>query len=138
LPDVEKWNLQSEYVNFRGGFSYDSIATNEEQQFLRGNQRVELNAFTSEDFITWIEGKLDENGINKVIPDDDTLDAAYRRAVERIQINKAIEEATEDAREEAENVDVPENLRSTIEDALAEDPVIPWDIAISRIVEDEL
>ena len=54
LDDVEKWNLESESVCFRGDFGADSIATSEEQKFLRGNQRVELNAFMSADFIAWI------------------------------------------------------------------------------------
>ena len=31
-------------------------------------ERVELNAMTSEELITWIEGKMEEHGIEKVIP----------------------------------------------------------------------
>lgn len=80
LPDVEQWNLEAESVHFKGDFGPDTIATPEEQEFLRGNQRVELNAFTSPDFIRWIEWKLEEQGIKKVIPDDDTPEKAYRRA----------------------------------------------------------
>ena len=45
-------------------------------------RRVELNAFTSADFIRWIEAKLKANGIKKVVPDAKTLEVAYRRAVQ--------------------------------------------------------
>ena len=86
---AESRGLESESVRFKGGFGLDSIATPEEREFLRGNQRVELNAFTSADFIKWIESKLDEHGIQKVIPDDETLELAFRRAFQGLVIGKA-------------------------------------------------
>ena len=64
-------------------------ATPEEIEFLRGQrdyggyhgQRVELNAFTSRQLVDWIEAKLQQHGITKVIPDAETLEVAYRRAI---------------------------------------------------------
>ena len=44
LADVEEWNLETESVRFKGDFGPDTIATPEEQDYLRGNERVELNA----------------------------------------------------------------------------------------------
>ena len=44
--------------------------------FLR-NQRVELNAMTSRQLIDFVEGKLKQHGIGKVIPDDETLAKTY-------------------------------------------------------------
>ena len=68
----------------------ESGATPEEQAFLvsggrrpedwRG-RRVELNAMMSHELIAWLEGKLREHGVEKVVPDAETLGAAYRRAV---------------------------------------------------------
>jgi hypothetical protein len=35
--------------------------------------RIELNAMTTPQFLRWLESKMDENNIGKVIPDEDTL-----------------------------------------------------------------
>jgi hypothetical protein len=58
-------------------------ATEEEVKFLAGEspgskrQRVELNAFTSDQFVEWLTGKLDglqqQGVISKVVPDANTL-----------------------------------------------------------------
>ena len=39
-----------------------------------------LNAFTSKQFIDWLERKLEQYQVGKVVPDATTLEAAYRRA----------------------------------------------------------
>jgi hypothetical protein len=44
-------------------------------------ERVELNAMTADQFIDWLERKLDEQGIGKVVPDPETLATAYRRDI---------------------------------------------------------
>ena len=65
----------------------------EEIEFLL-EQRVELNAFASDELVAWIEGKLQEHGIAKVVPDDEALADAYRRmrrqALVQEQIDKAV------------------------------------------------
>jgi hypothetical protein len=47
LVDVQKYGLKSEHCRFQGRFPLDTIATKEEQGFLRSNRRAELNAFTA-------------------------------------------------------------------------------------------
>jgi hypothetical protein len=42
-------------------------ANEDEIHFLR-QARVELNAFTSDQLVAWLEGKLEEHGITKVAP----------------------------------------------------------------------
>ena len=80
LSDVEKWELQAETVSYKsdpGSNLRLNGATQEEIEFLRGEtdwgsyrgQRVELNAFTSDAFVEWLESKLEEQGVVKVIPD---------------------------------------------------------------------
>ena len=47
-------------------------ASEREIEFLE-THRVELDAFASRDLIEWIEEKLDEAGVKKVVPDNTTL-----------------------------------------------------------------
>ncbi|MFH1919781.1 MAG: hypothetical protein ABIP48_07860 [Planctomycetota bacterium] len=138
LADVHEWKLEAESVLFKGDFAVDSLATPEGQDFLRGNQRVELNAFTSADFIAWIETKLKEHGIRKVIPDAATLGAAYRRAYTVATINRPVEESLEQAQRESEGLTPPKNLAARIKKAIAKNPSRPWDEVLADIAEEEL
>jgi len=52
-------------------------ATEEEIEILK-ERRVELNAFTSDTFIAFIERKLSQNGIRKIVPAQQKLAEAYR------------------------------------------------------------
>ena len=57
LADVEQYHLADEECQFQGSWGWD-LATEEEIQFLKSGRRVELNAFTSPQFIEWLEAKL--------------------------------------------------------------------------------
>ena len=89
LEDIQKYGLESEDVYYKGAngrtLSDDQSirlkirdqlkengATEEEIEFLL-RRRVELNAFTSDQLIEWIEEKLDEHGVEKVVPEEETL-----------------------------------------------------------------
>ena len=135
LVDVQEWSLDAESVAFKGDFGLDSLATPEEQEFLRGNQRVELNAFSSEDFIKWIEAKLQEHNIKKVVPDNDTLEAAYRRAYLIASINRLVDDFLD---EEADEVTPPTNLAARIKRAVRKNPSRPWDAVLAEIAEQAL
>ena len=41
-------------------------------------QRVELNSMTAPQFVAWLEGKLVEVGVTKLVPDRQTLQTAYQ------------------------------------------------------------
>jgi len=138
LKDVEAWNLESESVGFKGSFERDSITTPAEREFLKSGQRVELNAFTSADFIAWIEGKLEQHGIKKVVPDAETLKHAFRRAYRISDLNRQIEEAHEEAADRAEEAKIPRGIRKQVTDALAENPEEAWDDVVARIAEERL
>ncbi len=114
LGDVEQYDLATEACDFKGGFAADSIATEEEREFLRGGERVELNAFTSPQFVEWIEAKLAEHLPKRLIPDDDVLTNAYRRAMAVAEVNLAIEQAKDAAVENAKAAEIPSNLRRKI------------------------
>ena len=138
LTDVQEWNLDAESVRFKGDFGFDSLATPEEQEFLRSNRRVELNAFTSEDFIKWIETKLQERGITKVAPDAATLEAAYRRAYLIASINRHVDDFLDEAQRDADEVAIPKNLGAQIKRAIGKDPSRPWDAVLAEIAEQDL
>lgn len=147
LEDIEKYDLESESV-FYGKRGYDPSAmlkrngaTQAEIDFLYhglgDGERVELNAFTSDQFIEWIESKLEANGIKKLIPDNTTLEDAFRRAITTAHIDKKTKEILEDAKAEGAAATVPDDLKEQIEDILEDNPALSWDQAIQELVTDE-
>jgi hypothetical protein len=141
LEDVEACGLESEDVHYRSDPTENlrkNGATDEEIDFLCGNgyhgERVELNAFDSASFITWIEGKLQEHGIEKVVPDATTLEAAYRRAKEKALLEERLEEISEEVQREVSEAAVPEELESEIRSALEAYPGLSWDAALADLV----
>ena len=99
-------------------------------------RRVELNALTSDQFIEWLEAKLEEHGLEKVIPDADTLALQYRRALARHTINKTIDEVAESARETASHTAIPADLAGRVRDLLTDDPSMSWDEAVAHLAAD--
>jgi hypothetical protein len=138
LPDVKKWKLESEKVAFTGSFAPDTTATPEERKFLRSGRRVELNAFTSAELIEFIEGKLKQYGIKKVVPDDDTLERAYRRFYQIAHLNENLEDANNEAIEAAQDANLPTGLARKIKKALKDDPKQPWDKVLARIAANDV
>jgi hypothetical protein len=132
LQDVQEYDLDSEDVYYKGnptGNLRESGATEEEIAFLR-KERVELNAFISEDLIEWIEAKLKTHGVEKVIPDHDTLDAAYRRALTIYLLGKQIEDLRDVIDHEVKQATLPSDLLSRVKKRLEESPEMSWDEAV--------
>ena len=98
------------------------------RHYRAAGERVELNAMTSEQFIKWLERKLKEHGIKKIIPEKEVLANAYRRAV----ILQTIEEKTAELIEERkeEKIAVPKSLRVAVIRKLKEQSTLSWDEAI--------
>lgn len=109
-------------------------ATVDEIEFLR-HSRVELNAFASDEFVTWIEGKLDKHGIKKVVPDDDTLADAYCRMRRQASVQEAIDEALNGL--EDETPVVPADLRKRIRSRQKRDRALTWDEVLREIAKDD-
>jgi hypothetical protein len=133
LSDVEQYGLKSERCRFKGYFAADSIATPEEQAFLRSGRRVELNAFTAPQIIQWFQAKL--TGIfggKRLIPEDDVLERAYRRALALAQVKQAIEETREAAIRDAESAPIPKGLRRKLRRLMkdADGSSMAWDEAL--------
>lgn len=149
LDDVEKYDLQTEPVTYKGSpvkvrnnlklngateEEIDLLCCQDECYKTRSyGERVELNAFTSAQLIEWLESKLEEHGIKKVVPEQDVLESAYRRALEIATIRRQIEEITALAHDEAAEADIPDDLLAQIKDTLDATPDLPWDLAVARI-----
>jgi hypothetical protein len=100
--------------------------------FLR-SRRVELNAFASADFVGWIERKLEQHGVAKIVPDQDTLTLAYRRAVAARYVASRLQSAVQDARQHAAEAPVPDDLATLVAAGLRGDRAQSWDDVIQRI-----
>ncbi len=132
LEDVEKYDLASENFDMKGSFP-DSM-TPEEIAFMREGKRVELNAFTAPEFVEWLEAKLKKHLPKKLVPSDEILEQAYRRAVIVNRINEAIGRIVEDSQGE-EEATIPKALRRKVQAAMKRSGR-PWDIAIASLIED--
>jgi hypothetical protein len=110
-------------------------ATSEEIDFLL-SQRVELNAFPSDELVDFIERKLNALKIGKVVPDEETLREACRRARATRLVNDQLEDIIDKATEDAKTMTMGSPLAEQVRRILDEDRSISWDAAIARIFED--
>jgi hypothetical protein len=92
-------------------------------------RRVELNAMTSPQFVEFVERKLRENGIEKIVPDDDLLADVYG-SMER---GKRLAEAVKKL-DKITVGDAPEDLEERVRKMLAEKPAMRWDAAIAALL----
>jgi hypothetical protein len=110
-------------------------ATREEVEFLL-RRRVELNALPSDQLVAFIERKLTEHGIQKVVPNDDLLRDAYQLYAKSKRVEEIVAEAIGEI--DDEDITVPDDLSSRVTALLKEDPKLRWDEAVAAIVEPRL
>lgn len=139
MEDVEEWGLAAEGQHHKNPEkTYANVirngGTEQEADFISQGQRVELNMLTGPQFVEFVERKLDEHGVKKVIPDEETLALAWRRAREARRANRLIQGDGESNGEGA-IPDPPKNLAAQIRQALKRHPTAAWDDAIGQIVE---
>jgi hypothetical protein len=145
LADVRHMDLQSEVVEFDGNVDprlnlRESGATEEECDFLvtpqRGHkwsgQRVELNAMDSQQFITWLEGKLIAAGVQKLVPDQMMLGKAYRQAWRSARVQRVVNEALRATKDEAHAVLPPPQLEEHIRKMIT-GTARSWDEAVHEL-----
>ena len=138
LADVEKCGLESEPVEYRESARSiritlaEASASEAEIAFLL-NDRVELNAFASDELVSWIEEKLEQHGVQKVIPDDDVLTEGYRRQWQSVYLGQHFVELLERSRQHSACIDVPPDLRGHVARLLQEQPELSWDRAMAKI-----
>jgi len=147
LNDVEQMKLESEPVEYEDKKDPKENlakcgATAEEMDFLVERetysgwigQRVELNAMTSPQFIAWLERKLKQHGVTKLIPNEKVLASAYRHACLAHRVNEQIKRLYDSVRKEAEMIAVPKDLARRVKGKLREKLALPWDAAVAEMV----
>jgi hypothetical protein len=106
-----------------------------EIDFLSG-QRVELNAMTSRQLVDFVEAKLKQHGIQKVIPNGGTLARTYEMFAASDRLSVAFDELKEKLEDETETpIKVPDDLGAKVAAKLKEKPEITWHHAIRLIVD---
>jgi hypothetical protein len=103
------------------------------------NERVELNAMTSDALIEMIERKLKAYGLKKVIPNDDVLAATYKAFDRSNRLSEKFEEPQEsfeeeDPFEEEDDIKVPKNLSNKVRTIFNKNPDLRWDEALKIIL----
>jgi len=146
LDDIEdpRWGLagQAEAVTYREDPRPNLAARGaspDEIDFLCRDGRQgerELNALVGRTFIDWLESKLGEHGIEKVVPDD--LETAFRYVYRKALINRAIDRASADATRVSTDVAVPDDLADVVAAILDGHPDLAWDDALVEVVTDTL
>jgi hypothetical protein len=146
LQDVEAMGLESEYQGHAKGkkrLLIDNVrkngATQAEIEFMfkefdksRCTRRVELNAMTSPQFIAFLEQKLKEHRIEKVVPEKDELADAYEFFVRNLDLEKAIERVIKN-HEYEDNIKVPDDLAKRVRKVLSTRKELRWDSAVFKI-----
>ena len=152
LEDAQKYGLEREDVYYQGpgnctlhddrkirwkigpGLKKNG-ATEEEIEFLL-HHRVELNAFTSDQLVEWIEGKLVERGVKKVVPEEETVAEAARGFVRDLVAKRYLDTFADDiAREVDLYAASMGSLAPSVARLLEADQALPWDDALQQIVQ---
>ena len=143
LRQALNMNLQSEIQKIDGdkGKVLDGLrthgATEDELDFLAGDRRIELNAMTSGQFIRWLEDCLYAHGVKKVVPDEKTIEDRARHLIGLQHVRDDVEKLEKQAKEFAANAELPPDLAEKIRRELDGDPALPWDVALTRIINPE-
>jgi hypothetical protein len=98
------------------------------------NERVELNAMTSDALIAMIERKLKSYGLKKVIPDDDLLAEAYQAFHRSQELRAAFEELEEEFKES--EIKVPKSLKNKVRAVLKKHSDLRWDDAVQLVLDE--
>ncbi len=145
LEDVERLGLASEPVSFgkvskdawRERLKINGAADREIEFLLTGpspdiGQRVELNAMTSLQFLDFLEAKLTEHGVSKVIPSARQLADVYHLFERGERARRIVDEAL--AAMSKEEIAAPADLEERVRAYLREKPEAPWDEAVAELV----
>jgi hypothetical protein len=147
LADVQAMGLQPEPVKIEGDRQkrVETLlrhgATWAEIRFLLGPpdgdggaKRVELNAMTSRQFVDFIERKLIEHDVEKVVPKADIIEQHARRLVEQGLAKEALDQIRDRLAEKATAHELPRDLNKQIRLMLKRQPELSWDMALAIIL----
>jgi hypothetical protein len=146
LADVEAMGLEGEYQHHSKGSRQaleENLRTNgasaaeiafmfRDFDDLRSTRRVELNAMTSPQFVTFVERKLQENGVAKIVPNDELMSKVYVAIERGRRLTTMLKEA--DKNLTMSHFVVPENLNEHVLRALKNNPTMRWDAALRLVI----
>jgi hypothetical protein len=84
----------------------------------------------SQQFLDWLEQKLRDVGVEKVVPEGQALAAAYRHQRHKVRVQQAIDAAVQDLPVDDE---VPVELEEQVRALLRDDPSMAWDEALAEL-----
>jgi hypothetical protein len=125
--EPETWTKRAVTLRHHG-------AIPQEIDFLH-RDRVELNAMSSGLFVQFLEAKLTQHGVRKVVPADDVLERQARRVITRTLLNRQLDEIRPQVESATAAITLPVDLRQQVEGALRHRPDIPWDLAVADIAQ---
>ena len=99
------------------------------------NERVELNAMTSDALVAMIERKLKAYGLKKVVPDGDLLAKTYRAFHRSDRLRKRFRKMEKQFDKEIAAVEIPEDLDQRVRAILAKHAGLRWDDAIQLVLD---
>lgn len=137
MGDVDEWELTPEtqyHRNYEKTFAnmLANGADDDEASFVASGKRVELNMFTGPAFVEFVEQKLEEHGVEKVIPDAATLAEAWERAHLTRRVNELIERIYAD---HGDVPAVPADLADRIRASFDDDDTQSWDEALYALID---
>jgi hypothetical protein len=126
LSDVEELGLQGEMQKHRNPTAaranlLKNGASVEEAEFIAEGRRVELNELPGDEFIAFVERKLKEHWVEKVVPGSETLTDAWRRAKAARKINRLIDRVSGD-----DDAPPPDDLQQRVREVLEDNPELSW------------
>ena len=147
LGDIQTMDLEKEEVTYdskvspRGNLRESGASAGECDFLVRGGyskawhgHRVELNAMTSDQFVSWLKEKLEQAGVRKVVPDAITLERAYKRDICIARVQKVVDQVV--AKQGEMNVEIPSGLLSRI-GAMIQGTDKSWDQAVWELAKEE-
>lgn len=141
LAQARDMDLQAERYEFEGDKDriLDGLrrhgATDDEVEFLGGGKRVELNAMPSDVFIAWIESRLNQCGVRKVVPDAATIETRARQVLGVQRLRRDVAALELQARQFAEAAELPADLQTLVAQALEMDSGVPWEDALATVLQ---
>jgi DNA topoisomerase 6 subunit A-like protein len=131
----EPFKLNTDEAKSRMTLMRYGASKGEISMLLDQQRRVELNAMTSEQFVEYVERRLMECDVKKVIPDGATMEDAYRRTLVQRRLEEEAEKMRAQAEWEANEADVPSDLADRVRKVMSDDSGLSWDRALIMVMD---
>jgi hypothetical protein len=99
----------------------------------RSTRRVELNAMTSPQFIAFVERKLKQVGVKKIVPEQKLLAEVYVGMRRGRRLQDAVDDLPDEI--DADGLEAPKGLKRRVAAILKREPEKRWDGALAEIVD---